>query len=191
MLYLFFFFFGSLLGFFDLFYLFVFIIFLLLFFPIFICFEGFYGFFFCDGLTGFLIYLRVLLFLYCLISRLFVKWGGAGYFRYLFFVRIIFFFVYLSFFCLNVLVFYLCFEFIFFLMFVFLLSWGYRYERLQASFYMVFYTLVVSFPFLVFFVFVLGFSVTNIFFIENENFFWVLFVLVVFLVKLPVYGVHL
>lgn len=45
--------------------------------------------------------------------------------------------------------FYISFEFIFILMYVFLLRWGYRPERLQASFYMVFYTLVVSFPFLV------------------------------------------
>lgn len=51
---------------------------------------------------------------------------------------------------LSFLVFYVSFEFVFVLMFVFVLGWGYRAERLQASFYMVFYTLVVSFPFLVY-----------------------------------------
>jgi len=38
------------------------------------------------------------------------------------------------------------------------MGWGYRFERLQASFYMVFYTLVVSFPFLLF---LLGFGLFN------------------------------
>lgn len=35
-------------------------------------------------------------------------------------------------------------------MFFFVLAWGYSPERLQASFYIVFYTIVVSFPFLVY-----------------------------------------
>jgi len=76
-------------------------------------------------------------------------------------------------------------------MFVFLLGWGYRMERLQASFYMVFYTLVVSFPFLVFFVGNSDVFMTDFFsFVGFERFWW-FFVLGVFLVKLPVYGVHL
>jgi hypothetical protein len=77
-------------------------------------------------------------------------------------------------------------------MFLFLLSWGYRPERLQASFYMVFYTLVVSFPFFLFLVLsgssdgCTSFLVVSLF----EGFWWV-FLFLVFLVKLPVYGVHL
>jgi len=53
---------------------------------------------------------------------------------------------------LTFFLFYICFEFIFMLMFIFLMSWGYSPERVEASFYMVFYTIVVSFPFLVYIV---------------------------------------
>jgi NADH-ubiquinone oxidoreductase chain 4 len=77
-------------------------------------------------------------------------------------------------------------------MFVFLMSWGYSPERLEASFYMVFYTIVVSFPFLVYLV---AFE-SNFFSLKFRSFFvfesyWWVFLFVVFLVKLPVYGVHL
>jgi len=59
------------------------------------------------------------------------------------------------------------------LMFLFLLSWGYRPERLQASFYIVFYTIVVSFPFLVFLVFFgLAFNTSSFLFINFFDKFW-------------------
>jgi len=90
------------------------------------------------------------------------------------------------------LVFYVSFEFIFLVMFVFLLGWGYRPERRQASFYMVFYTLVVSFPFLVFLVcegYLLG---SLSFFVYGDwGRHWWFFLVFVFIVKLPVFGVHL
>jgi len=50
----------------------------------------------------------------------------------------------------SLFIFYVSFEFLFLFMFVFLLGWGYRPERRQASLYMIFYTLVVSFPLLVY-----------------------------------------
>lgn len=79
-----------------------------------------------------------------------------------FFLYIIFMMTFLlvSFSCLNFFVFYVSFEFVFVLMFIFVLGWGYRRERLQASFYMIFYTLVVSFPFLVYLI-GLGFTCRN------------------------------
>lgn len=65
-------------------------------------------------------------------------------------------------------VFYLTFEFIFIIMFVFLLGWGYRPERLQASFYIVFYTLVVSFPFLSYFLFFGGYLGRSSFYVFSD-----------------------
>jgi len=96
--------------------------------------------------------------------------------------------VLLRFSCLRCIVFYMSFEFLFLLMFIFLLNWGYRPERLQASFYIIFYTIVVSFPFLVYLITLesLRFGV----FLEVANYWWP-FYLLIFLVKLPVYGVHL
>jgi len=77
-------------------------------------------------------------------------------------------------------------------MFFFLIRWGYSPERVQASFYMVFYTLVVSFPFLVFLM-SWGIEIFSSSFIISSKFnsFWWVFLFLVFLVKLPVYGVHL
>lgn len=45
--------------------------------------------------------------------------------------------------------FYASFELVFLLMFFFLLGWGKRAERLQASFYILFYTLAFSMPFII------------------------------------------
>lgn len=88
--------------------------------------------------------------------------------------------------------FYFLFESVFLIFFLVLMGWGYSPERLGASFYMLFYTLFVSFPFLVsilrlgcgdFFCFFYSFSAVG-------YYFW-LFYLLVFFVKVPVYFVHL
>jgi len=70
----------------------------------------------------------------------------------------------------NLLGFYFSFEIVFFLFFILLLVWSYSPERFQASYYMLFYTLFVTFPFL-FFVFYFydssleeSFSVFNVLF---------------------------
>jgi len=111
---------------------------------------------------------------------------------FIFFWVFFFFFFLFGFVVLVCFFFYFCFEFIFLLMFLFLLSWGYSPERLQASFYMVFYTLVVSFPFLVFITLNGMFNCYNRFLLMGDfvGYWWVFFILV-FLVKLPVYGVHI
>ena len=69
-----------------------------------------------------------------------------------FYLLSIFLLLFFRFSCFSSLFFYVSFELTFVLMFFFLLRWGYSPERLIASFYMVFYTLVVSFPFLVYLV---------------------------------------
>jgi NADH-ubiquinone oxidoreductase chain 4 len=69
------------------------------------------------------------------------------------------------------------------------LGWGYRPERLNSSFYMVFYTLLVSFPFFVFLVMLCD----NLYFLVFTEFksYWWAFIFFVFIVKLPVYFFHL
>nr|WP_256377999.1 NADH dehydrogenase subunit 4 [Paraferrimonas sp. SM1919] len=93
----------------------------------------------------------------------------------------------------NYLVFYLSFELVFVLIFCFLLGWGKTAERLQASFYMFFYTIVFSLPLLVLLVdCYLNFSGLFYFFrtFSYLDFFWV-FIFFVFVVKLPLFGFHL
>jgi len=99
-------------------------------------------------LSFFLLFLTFWVFVFCFFSNLMDKWVSNSFFGYSFFLFFIFFCLFICFSCLNFFLFYIGFEFIFLLMFLFLLSWGYRPERAQASFYMVFYTLLVSFPFL-------------------------------------------
>lgn len=178
-------------GFFDLFYL----IFLSLFFCFFLVFSftSFYfrGVFFCDSLSFFLLFLTFWVFIFCFFSNLMDKWVSNRFFGYSFFLFFIFFCLFVCFSCLNFFLFYIGFEFIFLLMFLFLLSWGYSPERAQASFYMVFYTLLVSFPFLSYVIFH-GLGAFRLsFFYFSEVFFYWFFLFFVFLVKLPVYGVHL
>lgn len=111
------------------------------------CFGGFFSF---DGLSFVLVFLRVWIYILSVYSSIREFWFSNYYGRFLFYLGGIFFFLVLRFSCLNFILFYVSFEFIFLIMFIFLLGWGYRPERRQASFYMVFYTLLVSFPFLVF-----------------------------------------
>jgi len=163
----------------------------------FVCFLVFYGNFFrgvlfCDSLSFFLVFLTVWIFLFCVISNLVDKWVNNYFFSYVFFLGFIFFFLFVCFSCFNMFLFYLGFEFIFVLMFLFLLRWGYSPERLQASFYIIFYTLVVSFPFLLFLIIIgLNSFVNSFFFVGSFVSFWWIFLFFVFLVKLPIYGVHL
>lgn len=101
--------------------------------------------------------------------------------------------LYLSFSTIGYLVFYLSFELVFVIIFYFLLSMGKTSERLQASFYMFFFTMVFSLPFLLMLVDLYS-SSSEIFylfsFISYLDYFWV-FMFFVFVVKLPLFGFHL
>ena len=184
--------FGLLFGFFD---LVVFYLFFLgfTFFWLF-CFRGFWfgGVFFCDDLSFFLIYLSFLIIYFCFFSRLLESWFKNFNFFFFFVLFSIFFLLFLSFSSFRVLFFYVCFESIFMFIFIFVMVWGYSPERIQASFYIVFYTILVSFPFLVYVVFfesVFG-SLKFLSFSSFSSYWW-FFLFFVFLVKLPIYGVHL
>lgn len=120
---------------------------------------------------------------------------GMGYFRFFCYViiarRI---FLCLCFFVENLFCFYFLFEGVFVLFFLLLLTWGYSPERLQASLYMLFYTLIVSFPFLIF-ILELRWQDNGVFgykLMASESFFlWWGFSMLVFFVKIPVFYVHL
>lgn len=104
----------------------------------------------------------------------------------------------LSFMTYDILGFYVFFEFSLVPIVFIVISWGYQVERIRASYYLLVYTLVGSFPFL----FVLRFNYLldlsllwgNLFFFRAwEYFFYFFFFIVVFsfLIKLPSYGLHL
>lgn len=97
----------------------------------------------------------------------------------------------------NLFLFYIRFEFTIVPTFFLILGWGYRVERFQAGLYMFIYTLAASLPFLVilFFLNTLEGSLNYIYlFFYREKFLggiWWFYISIVFLVKLPVFLVHL
>jgi len=121
---------------------------------------------FCfDGLRYVLVLLSCWVVFLCVLSGL-PDMGGVGRFDFfVFFMLVTMLGLFLCFCFSNLFSFYLSFEAVFIVFFVFLLGWGYSPERFQASFYMLFYTLVVSFPFLLFLLgFYLGYG--------SLSFFW-------------------
>nr|ABW76497.1 NADH dehydrogenase subunit 4 [Eclysippe vanelli] len=118
-----------------------------------------------------------------------------------FFVNLIFLnnILMLCFMCSNFVMFYILFESSLFPTMIMILVWGYQPERLQASFYFVIYTVSASLPLLVglMMVFMENSSLSMILilwgcpiFFKVSGLWWFVFILA-FLVKLPLYTVHL
>jgi hypothetical protein len=148
--FLFFSFLGGVSVFFDCGFLFVFLGWFLVWFVLDALGGFFGGLVFFDSVSFTLVFLRVFIYFLSVYGSL-QEYNLSNFFGgFVLCLTFIFFLLFVSFSFPNLLVFYLSFEFIFLVMFVFLLGWGYRPERRQASFYIVFYTLVVSFPFLIF-----------------------------------------
>nr|YP_002929356.1 NADH dehydrogenase subunit 4 [Chrysochroa fulgidissima]ACF04027.1 NADH dehydrogenase subunit 4 [Chrysochroa fulgidissima] len=95
---------------------------------------------------------------------------------------------------LNLFIFYLFFEVSLIPTLFLILGWGYQPERVQASVYLLFYTLLASLPMLValFFFYTKFGSLNFVFFKEDINSFLVFICInMVFFVKIPMYFVHL
>lgn len=184
--------FFGLFSFFDWTVVFFFFRFFLVFLCYFFCGGFLSGLFFFDYLSVFLVFLSVFIFFLCVVSMLGVSFSIDSFGSFVFFLSFIFCFLFLCFVFCDLLLFYFSFEFVFILLYVLLLGWGYSMERQRASYYIIFYTLVVSFPFLVFLFCLWGSFFCTKFFLSFSFFgYWWVFSLLVFLVKLPVFGVHL
>uniref|UniRef100_A0AAU6QEG0 NADH-ubiquinone oxidoreductase chain 4 n=1 Tax=Sperchon placodermus TaxID=3136837 RepID=A0AAU6QEG0_9ACAR len=97
----------------------------------------------------------------------------------------------------NIMMFYIFFEFSIIPIFFMLCGWGFNFERLQAGFYMMMYTLLFSLPFLVF-ICLINFNIKTISFFSSYflyesdfDFIFVFISIFMFLVKLPSYFFHL
>jgi NADH-ubiquinone oxidoreductase chain 4 len=95
----------------------------------------------------------------------------------------------------NLFIFYLFFERSLIPILFLILGWGYQPERLQAGLYLLFYTLFASLPLLIglFFIFYNNYSFNILLIVNYElsNFLYYLFLIFAFLVKIPIYIVHL
>lgn len=96
---------------------------------------------------------------------------------------------------LDSMVFYFSFEFVVVPIFLIVLTMGRRIERLQSAIYLFLYTLISSMPFLVFMLLFIwmggGLSFSSFFYLEYFGGYWWSFIILVFLVRLPVFLVHL
>lgn len=121
------------------------------------------------------------------------KWNVLLFFLFLMLLSLFFTFRLTSF-----LLFYLFFEFVVIPTFIIIISWGYRFGRVQAAFFMFLYTFLSSLPLLIFLI-LLFFDGVRLFFFFNffsfslkiSYFYWWLFFLLVFIVKLPLFILHL
>nr|WRW53948.1 NADH dehydrogenase subunit 4 [Homoderus mellyi] len=95
---------------------------------------------------------------------------------------------------MNLFVFYLFFEFSLIPTLMLIVGWGYQPERVQAGVYLLFYTLVASLPMMIsIFYFYLFYGSLDYFYFYNHVgvFMFYLCMMAVFMVKMPMYFVHL
>ncbi len=103
--------------------------------------------------------------------------------------------LFLTFRCLNLFLFYVFFERRLIPTLFLILGWGYQPERLQAGLYLLFYTLFASLPLLISLFYIINnFYSLNFLFLKDfeiNSFLLYLFIVFAFLVKIPIFLVHL
>nr|AML25592.1 NADH dehydrogenase subunit 4 [Staphylinidae sp. BMNH 1274640] len=101
--------------------------------------------------------------------------------------------LYLTFSVSNLFLFYLFFEMSLIPTLILIIGWGYQPERIQAGTYLLFYTLLASLPMMIFMFNYYNFNNSLNFFLMKSSFslYMMVFMMMVFLVKLPMYFVHL
>nr|YP_010284554.1 NADH dehydrogenase subunit 4 [Xoanodera maculata]UKQ56297.1 NADH dehydrogenase subunit 4 [Xoanodera maculata] len=113
---------------------------------------------------------------------------------YLFVMIVLLLSLFLTFSSLNMFVFYLFFEISLIPTLMLIVGWGYQPERIEAGVYLLFYTLLVSLPMMVaIFFFYETFGTLEFFLMLNnmDNIFFYFCTIGVFLVKIPMFFVHL
>lgn len=130
-----------------------------------------------------------------ILSRRRIYFLKNNYLNFLFLVLFLLFILNLTFRCRNIFLFYLFFESSLIPTLFLILGWGYQPERLQAGLYLLFYTLFASLPLLFCLFYIYYFDYSLIFFVfKNINFEYFLFyffLIFAFLVKMPIFFVHL
>nr|UTM10022.1 NADH dehydrogenase subunit 4 [Prosopocoilus astacoides castaneus] len=143
-------------------------------------------------------YIMILLSLWICSLMIMASMGiySSGYFSnlFLFTLLILLFSLFCTFASMNLFVFYLFFEFSLIPTLILIIGWGYQPERIQAGVYLLFYTLVASLPMMVsifYYYYKIG-SLDFFFFYYDVGFFmFYVCMTMVFLVKMPMYFVHL
>lgn len=130
-----------------------------------------------------------------IMSRRGVLFSNLNLSYFLFNVVFLLIMLLLTFSCINLFLFYLFFERSLIPTLFLILGWGYQPERLQAGLYLLFYTLFASLPLLIgLFYIINNFYSLNFLFLKEfsiDSFLLYLFLVFAFLVKIPIFLVHL
>lgn len=142
-----------------------------------------------------LILLRIWIIILIIISRENLYKGNFSVNFFLFNIIFLIIILYLTFSIINLFMFYLFFEGSLIPTLFLIIGWGYQPERIQAGIYLLFYTLFVSLPLLIGILYIFNhFNFLLIYFLKffNINLYLLYFsILMAFLVKIPIYFVHL
>lgn len=147
-----------------------------------------------DFLSYFLVLLRMWILFLIFIARekLFFIKDYREIFTFILLILLLF--LILTFFSINIFIFYIFFEARLIPVLILILGWGYQPERIQAGIYIFFYTITASLPIMLFiFYFYFKFNRLNISFISIDitRFLMYFMIIIVFLVKLPIFLFHL
>lgn len=151
-------------------------------------------FFICDLLRYTIILLRFWICSLIVLARAKIFNGKNYYQLFLFLVLILIFSLLITFSSINLFIFYLFFEIRLIPTLILIIGWGYQPERIQAGTYLLFYTIFASLPIIIFIFYYYNINYSLNFFLLNKNLFNILiflFINFVFLVKIPMYFVHL
>nr|AEP27664.1 NADH dehydrogenase subunit 4 [Doydirhynchus austriacus] len=116
------------------------------------------------------------------------------YGMFLFVMIVLMISLFLAFSSLNLFVFYLFFEISLIPTLILIIGWGYQPERIEAGIYLLFYTLLMSLPMMIsFFFYYKSFNTLDFYFMNKNinNFLFYLCMNMVFLVKMPMFFIHL
>lgn len=148
-----------------------------------------------DLLSFGLVLLRVWVCALIIMSRRIIKIINLNYNYFLFNILILLILLVLTFRTLNLFIFYVFFESSLIPTMFLIFGWGYQPERLQAGLYLLFYTLFASLPLLIILFYMFeNFFTLNFLFLKEfslNSIFIYFFLVFAFLVKMPMYFVHL
>lgn len=175
--------------------LFILIIFSIKLFPVY--FDCIFMSFFNDPLSFSLFFLSS--FITVLIFYSIFNYFNKNYCTLLFLISLLFFFLLICFFSSSGIIFYFFFECSLIPTFFLIIGWGYQPERLQASIYFIFYTLIASLPLLLIIIYldytIGGVRFFSTFFLSVEKnltfYLFSIFLFLAFLIKLPMFLLHL
>jgi len=152
-------------------------------------------FFFFDKLRFVIIWISIWVMLFSSIQiNKFENWGLryklTVILNYILLFRLVFVFILKS-----TLGFYLIFELRFLPIFFIIVRWGRARDRIVSGFYLIYYTIVGSLPFFFSLIYIIELKLSINFFIlsylSSVNLIIIMWFLIVFLIKFPIYGLHL